>query len=147
MHQLIGFVGYYRSFIKNFAELSEPLVALTRKGTVFAWISERQDAFEVLKSCQPQAQILGVPTEVNRCVLDMDASLGRWHPKSDPGGSGGGDCLRQPESPSVSIFVPIFGVLSSLCVRIIGPYGGFQNVHNNDGMLSCWYIYVSVGSQ
>ena len=31
------FVGYYCRFIQNFAELSEPLVALTRKGTVFAW--------------------------------------------------------------------------------------------------------------
>ena len=36
VHQFVGFVGYYRRFIPNFAGLSEPLVALTRKGTVFA---------------------------------------------------------------------------------------------------------------
>ena len=34
--QFVGFVGYYRRFIQNFAELSELLVALTRKWVVFA---------------------------------------------------------------------------------------------------------------
>ena len=43
VHQFIGFVGYYRRFIPNFAGLLEPLVTLTRKGTVFAWTSERQE--------------------------------------------------------------------------------------------------------
>ena len=75
VHQFIGFVGYYGRFIQKFAELSEPLVALTRKGTVFAWTSERQDAFEALKSCLLQALILGFHTEADRLVLDMDASL------------------------------------------------------------------------
>ena len=32
VRQLIGFVGYYRRFIQDFVELSEPVVALTRKG-------------------------------------------------------------------------------------------------------------------
>ena len=32
--QFVGFFGYYRQFIPNCASLSEPLVALTRKGTV-----------------------------------------------------------------------------------------------------------------
>ena len=35
VRQFIGFVGYYRGFIQDFAGLSESLVALTRKGTVF----------------------------------------------------------------------------------------------------------------
>ena len=41
--QFVGFVGYYRRFIPDFAGLSEPLVALTCKGTVFAWTMERPD--------------------------------------------------------------------------------------------------------
>ena len=75
MCQFIGFVGYYRRFIQNFAGLSKPLVAFTRKGTVFAWTLERQDAFEVLKYCLLQAPILGFPTEADRFVLDTDDSL------------------------------------------------------------------------
>ena len=52
VHQFVGFVGYHRRFIQNFAELSEPLVARTRKkGAVFALTPERQEAFMKLKAC------------------------------------------------------------------------------------------------
>ena len=44
VRQFIGFVGYCRWFIQNFAELLEPLVVLTRKWAVFAWTPERQEA-------------------------------------------------------------------------------------------------------
>ena len=35
LRQFMGFVGYYRRFVKNFAELAEPFVTLTRKGCPF----------------------------------------------------------------------------------------------------------------
>ena len=50
-------------------------MALTRKRSVFAWTSERQEAFETLKSCQLQAPILGFRTEADRFVSDTEASL------------------------------------------------------------------------
>ena len=38
VRHFVGFVGYYRRFVKNFAELADPLVSLTRKGVPFVWV-------------------------------------------------------------------------------------------------------------
>ena len=75
VRQFVGFVGYYRRFIKDFAELAEPLVALTRKGTPFVWTDRQQAAFEALKACLISVPILGFPTEDGRFLLDTDTSL------------------------------------------------------------------------
>ena len=75
VRQFVGFVGYYRRFVKNFAELADPLVSLTRKGVPFVWGIEQQRAFDALKACLLSAPILGFPTEEDRFVLDTDASL------------------------------------------------------------------------
>ena len=73
--QFVGFIGYYRRFIHDFAGLSEPLVALTRKGVAFAWTDGQQVAFDTLKTCLLNSPILGFPTEDGRFILDTDASL------------------------------------------------------------------------
>ena len=75
VRQFVGFVGYYRRFVKDFVELAEPLVALTWKGVPFVWTDRQQTAFEALKACLVCAPILGFPTEDGHFVLDMDASL------------------------------------------------------------------------
>ena len=61
--------------MKDFADLAEPLVALTRKGASFVWTECQQKAFEGLKACLIRAPILGFPTEEGRFMLDTDASL------------------------------------------------------------------------
>ena len=75
VRKFVGFVGYYRRFVKDFADLAEPLVALTQKGAPFVWTDRQQQAFEALKACLIGAPILGFPTENGRFVLDTDASL------------------------------------------------------------------------
>ena len=75
VRQFIGFVGYYRRFVKDFAKLADPLVSLTRKGAPFLWGQDQQDSFDSLKACLLCAPILGFPTENDRFVLDTDASL------------------------------------------------------------------------
>ena len=75
VRQFVGFVGYYRRFVEDFAGLAEPLVALTRKGVPFVWTYRQQTAFEALKACLIRAPILGFPTEDGRFLLDTDASL------------------------------------------------------------------------
>ena len=69
VRQFVGFVEYYRRFVKDFADLAEPLVA------PFVWTDRQQTAFEALKACLVHAPILGFPTEGGRFVLDTDASL------------------------------------------------------------------------
>ena len=76
MRQFVGFAGYYRRFVRNFAELAYPLVALNaRKGVPFVWGGEQQKAFDALKASLLSAPILGFPTEEDRFVLDTDASF------------------------------------------------------------------------
>ena len=89
VRQFVGCIGYYRRFIQDFAGLSDPLVALTRKGVAFAWTDRHQVAFDTLKTCLLNAPILDFPTEDGRFVLDTDASL------FAVGGGGGG---AQPAS-------------------------------------------------
>ena len=59
--------------MKDFAELAEPLVALSWKGAPFVWTDHQQTAFEALKACLISAPILGFPTEDVRFLLDTDA--------------------------------------------------------------------------
>ena len=68
VRQFVGFVGYYRRFVKNFAEIADPLVALTRKGIPFIWADEQQTAFDSLKASLLSAPILGFPMEKDRFV-------------------------------------------------------------------------------
>ena len=75
VRQFVGFVGYHRRFVKDFADLAEPLVALARKGAPCVWTDWQQQAFEALKACLISAPILGFPTENGRFVLDTEASL------------------------------------------------------------------------
>ena len=75
VRQCVGFVGYYRRFVKDFAGLAESLVALTWKGAPFVWTGRQQVAFEALKACLISAPILGFPTEDRLFLLYTDACL------------------------------------------------------------------------
>ena len=75
VRQFVCFVGYYHRFVKDFADLAEPPVAMTQKGAPFVWTDRQQTAFEALKACLVCTPILGFPTAGGRFVLDTDASL------------------------------------------------------------------------
>ena len=74
VRQFLGFVGYYRRFIPNFADLAEPLVALTGKDVPFVWRPACVVSFTGLRDAMIRAPILAFPTETGDYVLDTDAS-------------------------------------------------------------------------
>ena len=74
MHQFLGFVGYYRRFIPNFADIATPLVTLTGKDVPFVWDADCSTAFSVLRASLIHALILAFPTETEQYILDTDAS-------------------------------------------------------------------------
>ena len=74
VRQFLGFVGYYRCFITSFADLAEPLVALTGKEVPFIWQPACAAAFTNLRDAMIRAPILAFPTESGDYVLDTDVS-------------------------------------------------------------------------
>lgn len=54
----LGLVGYYRRFIKNFADIAKPLTALLRKNVEFIWTNQCEIAFESLKTAITTEPIL-----------------------------------------------------------------------------------------
>ena len=74
VRQFLGFVGYYRRFIPNFADVATPFVTLTGKDVPFVWDSSCSAAFAALRAALMDTPILAFPTETGLYVLDTDAS-------------------------------------------------------------------------
>ena len=140
--QFIVFVGYYRRFVKDFAELAELLVALTRKGAVFVWTDQQQTAFNALKACLINTPILGFPTKDGHCLLDTYTSLfrvgGGGSFESDSGRSGGGHRVRQPQPSPVS---------AAILHKTSRNAGGSSDVHAFLVIFAGGSVHPSDGSQ
>ena len=70
----LGMTGYYRRFMKSYAEIAKPLHDLTKKEEKFIWTKERDKALFSLKKCLVTAPILGYPDAQEPFILDTDAS-------------------------------------------------------------------------
>ena len=74
VRSFLGLTSYYRRFIKNYADIAQPLTQLTQKNHAFVWAPECKEAFEVLKRKLTEAPILGYPSAHEDYILDTDAS-------------------------------------------------------------------------
>ena len=70
----LGLVGYYRKFIKNFAEIAKPLTLLTCEQVKFDWTPTHHEAFLKLKESIIKAPILHYPDPNKRYMVYTDAS-------------------------------------------------------------------------
>ena len=70
----LGMAGYYRRFVKNFADIAFPLTQLTRKYGRFKWTEECQESFEKLKQVLCETVVLAHPDTTRPYNLYTDAS-------------------------------------------------------------------------
>jgi len=73
--QIKQFLGLNRRFIKNFANIAQPLHALTRTGVEFCWTEQCQEAFSSFKRRLTTAPVLHYPSVDFPFILETDASI------------------------------------------------------------------------
>ena len=76
VQSFIGFANFYRKFIKNFSELTLPIMKLVRKDTLFKWNEEAEQAFVRLKKIFTTAPVLTLFDHSRETILEVDAS--KW---------------------------------------------------------------------
>ncbi|GFY66042.1 transposon Tf2-11 polyprotein [Trichonephila inaurata madagascariensis] len=72
--KFLGMSQWYAKFIKNYADLCEPLYNLKRKFKKFVWSTEAQKAFDAVKAAITKAPVLKLPEFQKPFELFTDAS-------------------------------------------------------------------------
>lgn len=74
VRSFLGFVNFYRRFIKDFAKMARPLHDLEKKDTVFQWGHSQQEAFDKIKAAVTTAPVLAHPDPAKPYIVETDAS-------------------------------------------------------------------------
>ena len=74
VRSVVGSTSYYRRFIQDYAEIAKPLIALTKKNTIFSWGPDQQRAFDTLKAKLMEAPVLAYADPSKPYRLYTDAS-------------------------------------------------------------------------
>src|SRR5258705_4649986 len=74
VQSFLGFVNFYRKFIRDFSDVAHPLYALTHKTQQWVWGSPEQKAFDALKKAVTSAPVLTFPSQSGCFCLECDAS-------------------------------------------------------------------------
>jgi hypothetical protein len=73
VRRFLELVGYYRRFVKNFGIISRSLFDLLKKGVVFMWTHQIEDAFQALKQALISAPVLALPNFKETFEIETDA--------------------------------------------------------------------------
>lgn len=74
IRSFLGTASYYRRFIKDFAEIANPLTCLTSIKCKWSWGLKEANAFASLKESLTSAPVLSLFTQGRQIVIDTDAS-------------------------------------------------------------------------
>ena len=74
VRSFLGLTGYYRKFVKDYAEKAVPLTMLLKKDVKFFWDQPQQLAYEQLRKALIEYPCLGTIQRTGRLILDTDAS-------------------------------------------------------------------------
>jgi hypothetical protein len=61
LHTALGHIGYYRKFIKGYAQITTPMEKILKKYCQFQWLEECQQSFDTLKWKMVTVPILFFP--------------------------------------------------------------------------------------
>jgi len=70
----IGFVNFYRHFIRDFSTIARPLFDLTRSDKAWNWDTKEQDAFKCLKTAVTTALVLVSSQDSEPFRIEADSS-------------------------------------------------------------------------
>jgi len=73
MQAFIGFVNFYRGFIRDFSTIARPLFDLTRSDKAWNWNTKEQEAFERLKTAVTTAPVLVSPQDSEPFRIEADS--------------------------------------------------------------------------
>ncbi|KAA3484963.1 Retrovirus-related Pol polyprotein from transposon 17.6 [Gossypium australe] len=69
-----GLASFYRRFVPNFNTLAAPLTIVIKKTSSFQWNEEQENAFNSIKDCLTNAQLLVLPDFNKTFEIECDAS-------------------------------------------------------------------------
>lgn len=116
----LGLTGYYRRFIKGYAQLAAPMTNLLRKDS-FLWSDEATNSFEALKKAMTSAPVLN--------FLDFSK---QFEVETDACNTGIGAVLIQEKHPISFYSSKISGRMAAASVYIKEMYAITQSVRNGD---------------
>ncbi|KAF4476546.1 Transposon Tf2-9 polyprotein [Colletotrichum fructicola Nara gc5] len=70
----LGFVNFYRKFIKDYGKINAALTNLSRKDTPFTWEEPQRTAFQKIKDLIASEPVLVIPDPTKQFEVEPDAS-------------------------------------------------------------------------
>ena len=74
LRSFLGLAGYYRKFVRNYADKAHSLTQLTKKDSDWNWGPEQDKAFNLLKDGLTSPPILSYPNFLRDFIIHTDAS-------------------------------------------------------------------------